>query len=782
MSEQSWQTPPDPIYQILNAPAAPTVSFSPGRQWLLELERPPLCLIVELAAPEVAVAGFRLNPQTNSPARSNPYRRLWITEIASGIKRAVPLPDPAQISFLGWSPNGQKLAFTLTQLNGLELWAMELADGKPWRVTEPILNGTYGSPYCWQSNDAFLCKVIVADRGESPIAPPVQAPRIQENLGRKTPSVTYTNLLSTPHDEALFEYYVTSALEQINLAGQRTPLVAPALISSAVPSPDGQYILLKTLHPPFSYQVPSSRFPKCIQILDRQGNLIQQLADLPLDEQRSTKFDAVRPGARAVSWRSDRPASLFWVEALDGGDPTQAVPERDRGLEWSAPFTEPPQELWRSQHRFRRIRWGQDNLALLWERDYDSRQLRLWRIHPNQPQTPPTLLIDRSFEDRYRDPGMPLMSLGAHGRQVLRLSPDGQSIYLSGRGASAQGVYPFLDRMELATGQTERIWQCQSPYFEEVVDLLEDAALITRRQSKTEPPNYFMQSSFQDEPVPLTDYPDPAPQFAGVQKEVVRYQRADGVTLSAKLYLPAGYDPQKDGALPMLFWIYPEEFKNRDLAGQVTTTENGFSRPRYTSVLFLLTQGYAILDNPTLPIIGEGTAEPNDTYVEQLIASAEAAVNYVVEHGVGDRDRIGIGGHSYGAFTTVNLLAHTTFFRLGIARSGAYNRTLTPFGFQGEQRHFWEASDTYMQMSPFTHAATVTAPLLLIHGASDSNVGTYPLQTERLYEALKGLGATVRWVELPLEDHSYRSQEAVGHVLWEMVQWCDRYLKMLPEL
>jgi dipeptidyl aminopeptidase/acylaminoacyl peptidase len=213
-----------------------------------------------------------------------------------------------------------------------------------------------------------------------------------------------------------------------------------------------------------------------------------------------------------------------------------------------------------------------------------------------------------------------------------------------------------------------------------------------------------------------------------------------------------------------------------ELAGQVTKTENGFTRPHFTSILFLLTQGFAVLDDPTLPIIGEGETEPNDTYVEQLIAGAEAAIEYVVERGIGDRDRLAIGGHSYGAFTTVNLLAHTNLFKLGIARSGAYNRTLTPFGFQGEQRNFWEAADTYTQIAPFTHAHKITAPLLLIHGANDSNRGTYPIQTERLYEALKGLGATVRWVELPLEDHSYRSQEGVGHVLWEMVRWCKQYL------
>jgi dipeptidyl aminopeptidase/acylaminoacyl peptidase len=408
------------------------------------------------------------------------------------------------------------------------------------------------------------------------------------------------------------------------------------------------------------------------------------------------------------------------------------------------------------------------------------------------------LLLERSTEDHYSAPGSPLTVAGPFHWEVLRFTPDGTGLYFSGRGASPEGVYPFLEMMDLATGDRQRLWQCQAPSFEGVVDIVDGGAsadggdgslqLLTRRQSRSEPPNYWLRSlaiaasadpasSGESATRLLTDYGDPAPQFAGVHKELVQYPRADGVMLSANLYWPAGYDPKRDGPLPMVFWVYPAEFKNRELAGQVTTAEHAFSRPSRTSVLFLLTQGYAVLDDPTLPIIGEGEAEPNDTYVEQLVAGAEAAVNYVVERGVGDRDRLGIGGHSYGAFTTANLLAHTDLFKLGIARSGAYNRTLTPFGFQGEQRNFWQAPDTYNHMAPFTHAAKITAPLLLIHGASDSNAGTYPVQTERLYEALKGLGATVRWVELPLEDHGYRSQEAVGHVLWEMVRWCDLYLK-----
>ncbi|MBW4471592.1 MAG: prolyl oligopeptidase family serine peptidase [Stenomitos rutilans HA7619-LM2] len=779
-SGSQWASPPEPIRQILDAPATPAVLISPGNQWLVEFEQPALTTIAELAEPIVAVAGFRLNPKLSCPARHHTYRGMWLQAIPSGTRQEVSLPDDAQISYTRWSPNGQMLAFVLTQTTGLELWVISLADGLPRRLTDPILNATYGTPYRWLSDDALLCKLIPGDRGEPPVKPSVPAgPIIQENLGRKSANRTYTNLLQNPYDEQLFEYYVTSTLIRVTLDGQHEPLSAPCLIDEAMPSPDGNYILLTTLHRPFSYQLPSSYFPQRIQVLDQAGQMVYELVDLPLADYLSTKFDAVTVGPRRTCWRTDRPATLYWVEALDGGDPVVEVPHRDVLYALDAPFTGSPKELWRSQYRFRRVRWGREDVALVWERWHDTRQIKLWKINPAQPETPPQLLVERSYEDHYSDPGMPLTVPGAFKRHVLQFTPDGSSLYFTGRGASPSGVYPFLDRWDLTTAAPDRLWQCQSPYFESVVKLLDDEAhqMITMRQSQTEPPNFFLVTRPVGQSVPLTAYPDRAPQFAGIHKEVVRYQRADSVELSAKLYLPAGYDPQRDGTLPTLFWIYPEEFKSRDLAGQVTTAEHTFSRPGGTSVLFLLTQGYAVLDDPSLPIIGEGDAEPNDTYVEQLLAGIQAAIDYVVGRGVADRARLAIGGHSYGAFTTANVLAHSNLFRAGIARSGAYNRTLTPFGFQGEQRHFWEAADTYMQLSPFTHVGKITTPLLLIHGADDSNAGTYPLQTERFYEALKGLGATVRQVMLPLEDHGYRSREAIGHVLWEMVQWCDRYLK-----
>ncbi len=784
-TEPIWQTPPQPINQILEAPPPPQVRISPNRQWMVELEQLQLVPIALLAEPEVAVAGFRLNPQTNGPARHNTYYSMMIKGVDSPENiRTVELPENPRIGFIKWSSDSQKLAFTLTQATGLELWVLYVADGTIQRLTEPVLNAAYGTPYRWLDDETLICKFVSQTRGEEPTINKIpQGPLIQENLGNKKATPTYTNLLKNAHDEALFEYYLTSTLEKITLQGNSTQLISPCLISEAIPSPDSNFILISTIHKPFSYQVPAARFPKQIYVIDNNGNHIYQVANLPLDEERSIKFDAVRKGRRRTSWRSDAKATLTWVEALDEGDPNIEVPYRDALFILEAPFTATPTQLWKSEYRFNSVIWGKPDAALVYEKWYDTRRVRTWRIYPDNPQTPAQLICDRSYEDKYNAPGTPLTKLGDYRYQVLRFAPDGQSIYLSGRGASTDGVYPFLDKLNIETQETQRLWQCQNPYYEEIFALLDDEAqnLITVRQSQTEPPNLMVFSRNHDDKKILTNYQDPAPQLAGIHKELVQYQRADGVQLSAKLYLPPNYNLERDGSLPTILWVYPEEFKDKEFAGQITTPENTFSRPTRASVLFLLTQGYAVLSGATLPIIGEGNREPNDTYVEQLIAGAQAAVDYIVERGISDRQHIGIGGHSYGAFTTANLLAHTDLFCMGIARSGAYNRTLTPFGFQGEQRNFWEAQETYIHMSPFTHASQIKAPLLLIHGENDSNSGTYPLQSKRLYEALKGNGAVVRWVELPLEAHGYRSQEAVAHVLWEMLNWCDKYLKIKSE-
>lgn len=778
--QQIWQFPPAPIDKILDAPAPPSVLLSPNYRWLVELERPLLHPIAEMGESEIAVAGLRINPKTNGAARQYAYRNLKIKAINSGETVPLNLPLNVGIRFIEWSPDGKRLAFTLTQESGFELWVLELSDGRLYQLTDAILNAAHGTPYQWLPGDeGLICKIVPDSRGNPPSESQIpQGPTVQENLGRKTPNQTYTNLLKNSYDEALFEYYLTSVVERVDLNGKRTLLVGPSLVEEAKPSPDGRFILVTTWHRPFSYQVPVQFFPQRIEILDQTGKVVHHLADLQLADNISIKFDSVRLGLRLVSWRSDRPATLYWVEALDGGDAGCSATLRDALFEMDAPFSGKPTLLWQSEYRFQQIFWGRDDVALACESWYDNRRLRVWRLNPSHPQTRPQLLIERSSEDKYSAPGTPLMVVGLYGRQVLRFTPDGSALYLKGRGASPLGIYPFLDWMDLDTSEVKRLWQSEDPYYESVLDILDANAekLVTYRQSQTEPPNYFLHIRGRNQAVPLTHYQDPAPQLSGIHKEIIRYQRSDETQLSATLYLPPGYEPARNGPLPTIFWIYPREFKSRNFAGQVTASENTFSRPFGASPLLLLTQGYAVLSNPSLPILGEGGIEPNDSYVEQIVAGAQAAVDYLVNRGITDSKRVGIGGHSYGAFTTANLLAHTDLFRAGVACSGAYNRTLTPFGFQGEQRNFWEATDVYMQMSPFTHAAKINKPLLLIHGTDDSNTGTYPLQSERFYQALKGLGATVRLVMLPFEEHSYRSREGVGHALWEMIHWYNLYV------
>jgi dipeptidyl aminopeptidase/acylaminoacyl peptidase len=453
---------------------------------------------------------------------------------------------------------------------------------------------------------------------------------------------------------------------------------------------------------------------------------------------------------------------------------------RDRVQLLVAPFTGAPVTLAATEFRAQGVQWARPDLAILREGWQRTRTARYWAVNPSQPGAKPRLLWEHNTEDRYGDPGSFMTTTNANGEPVLHLTPDGRSAFLQGAGASDEGDRPFVDRYELATGRKTRLFQSPSGVYERAVDLLNATGdrLLTLRESKTEVPNYWVRDTrARIAPRQITNFADPAPQLAGVTSELITYTRKDGVQLSGTLYLPAGYNKERDGALPFLLWAYPREFRSAAAAAQVQGSPHRFVRPSGSSHLFVLTQGYGVLDGPAMPIIGEGDAEPNDTYVEQLVSSAEAAVNAIVERGVADRDRIGVGGHSYGAFMTANLLAHSRLFRAGVARSGAYNRTLTPFGFQAEQRSYWQAQEIYTTMSPFTYADRIKDPILLIHGMADNNTGTFPVQSERMYAALKGNGATVRYVQLPAESHGYSARESIGHTLFEMVSWLDKHVK-----
>ena len=779
--QEPYRQPPPPIAKILDAEPRPGVEVTPDRRHLLFLDRWSLPPIAEVAAEEVRLAGTRINPRTNGRSRRVPLKGLRLRAIDGGSERRIETPEGARLGSLAFSPDAGRLAFTVTTDDGIALYVAETATGKSTRLTEPRLNGVFGDPCRWVANGGpLLCHTVPAGRGAAPprTGTPV-GPVIQESFGQAAPNPTFQDLLQSPADEALFEHYFTSQLVLVSLDGSSHTVGPPGLHAKAWPSPDGSYILVETFHRPFSYLVPYDRFPRRIELWNREGQVVKTIDDLPLQEQVKNAIDAVPAGPRVAHWRADAPATLAWSVAADGGDPDAKATTRDRLIAFAAPFKADPVVLLETERRVSDVTWGRADLALVEDFWWKTRRQRTWVVQPAEPGRAPRLLFDRSSEDRYGDPGHLVTAPNAAGQPVVLLSRDGRSAFLMGEGASPEGDRPFADRLDLATGKTVRLFRSEAPYLEEPLALLDGAGgrLLTWRESVTDPPNVFLRDlRARSAPQRLTDLPDPAPELRGLKPELLRYKRADGVELSATLYLPPGYD-KSAGPLPFLFWAYPQEFKSAAAASQVTGSPYRFTRPGSASHLFLLTQGYGILDDPAMPIVGEGDKEPNDTYVEQLVASAQAAVDKVVEMGLADRERIAIGGHSYGAFMTANLLAHSDLFKAGIARSGAYNRSLTPFGFQAEERTFWQARDTYVQMSPFAFADRIKEPILLIHGAADNNTGTFPVQSERMFAALKGNGGKTRLVMLPAEAHGYRARESVGHTLAEMVSWLDTYVK-----
>jgi dipeptidyl aminopeptidase/acylaminoacyl peptidase len=499
------------------------------------------------------------------------------------------------------------------------------------------------------------------------------------------------------------------------------------------------------------------------------------VATIPLTDYVPTAFNATQREPRNHNWRNDKPATLYWVHAQDGGDPKTKADIRDKVFTWDFPFKDEPKELISLPLRYSRVTWGNDQVAWVYERWNTDRKERVYQVNPTTGAR--KTVFDRNYEDAYNDPGSVLTEANAYGRYVLVINKD-NSVYLAGQGASPQGNMPFLDKMDLTSGKKTRLWQCQAPYYEYVVTLLDPKkrVFVTSRESNTENPNYFLRTAGSTKTTQLTSFAHPYPQIKDVKKEVLKYTRNDGVELTADLYLPQGYK-KEDGPLPGLVWAYPREFKSADAAGQVKTSPYMFTRLSWGGPIYWVTRGYAVLDNASMPIIGEGDKEPNDTYIQQLVASAQAVVDHAASLGVLDPNRVGVGGHSYGAFMTANLLAHSDIFKAGIARSGAYNRTLTPFGFQAEERTYWQAPEIYYQMSPFSYADKLKEPILFIHGEADNNSGTFPIQTERFYNAIKGHGGTARYVRLPYESHGYAAKESIMHTLWEMDRWLETYVK-----
>jgi dipeptidyl aminopeptidase/acylaminoacyl peptidase len=783
-----YLVPPPQIVATFDAPPLPQVIVSPDRQTLAIVARRGSPSLAELARPTLRLAGERVDPKNNGPHRTQGIYAITLKRIADGAETKVNVPAQANLANIHFSPNGSRLAFANTKDDGIELWVANVGSGESRIVSgSDRLNAATGDPCDWlHDNVTLVCRIVPPGRGAAPAEPVVPAgPTVLENHDKAAPAPTFEDMIRTAHDEALFEHYFTSQLAAIDATtGRRTLIGRPAIFDEAEPSPSGDYLLVSKIKRPYSHLIPMNGFPQDVEIWNRRGETARKVADVPSRE--GVTLTGVRTGPRDYRWRPDQPATLVWAEALDEGNLKNKVPFRDRVMTVSAPFSGEPAELAKTEHRFTSVAFTDKGIALLSESDRATRRVRTWILAPGAS---PRKLWDRRQEDRYADPGTPLargeinppQPGGGRGRDSrAAIQQVGSSIFLSGEGASPDGDRPFFDRLDLQTLATERIFRSGNKSFEAIVAPLGDDAssLLTRSESLTEPPNYYTRPRAGDSRRAITAFKDPQELFRGVERQFITYARKDGVQLSATLYLPPGY--KKGERLPLIMWAYPREFSDADTASQVIGSPNRFTTVSPgNSHMYLLFAGYAILDGPTMPIVGPGETA-NDHYVEQLVASAEAAIDKVVEMGVADRNRIGVGGHSYGAFMTANLLAHSRLFRAGFAESGAYNRTLTPFGFQSERRTFWEVPDLYGKMSPFFYAHQVKDPILLTHGEMDDNSGTFPIQSERFYMALKGHGATVRYVTLPYEAHGYAARETHLHVIAEKIAWFDKYVKNAP--
>ncbi|MBN2360677.1 MAG: S9 family peptidase [Deltaproteobacteria bacterium] len=793
-AEPGYRQPPKAVLDVLRAPLPPNVSLNPTRDTMILatlVRYPP---IAYLAQPMLRLAGVRVLPANRGDRDSYYWSEFVLTRVADGGQQRVALPKDARAGWPVWSADGKRYAFTNTASDAVELWLGERDRPTARRVAGVRLNPMLGDELQWLPDQrTLLLKTVPRGQGKPPVEPATPAgPAVQETAGGAGASSTYElrDVLKSPHDEALFEYYATSQLVLLDVvSGKLTRLGKPAMFANVDVAPDGQHILIEIVQRPFSYLTTHDNFPRLVEIWDRRGRPVHRVASLPLFD--SVPIWGVPTGPRSFEWRPTEPATLIWAEAQDRGDWNVQVPHRDRIMLARAPFQEPAREVARTEQRFGGLWWSErSDLALLVEYDSIKHWTRTFAVDLDDPQQKQRLIWDHSTHERYRHPGWPVMHALPNGFWVMEQYRD--SIFLSGRGASPAGDRPFLDRLDLRTLKTYRLFRSGRDSYESFVAWRDYAKgqFVTRRESPTEPPNIFVRTlgaphraEAAGEPVfdstasAVTRWPDPTPQLRGITKQLVKYQRADGVELSFTLYLPPGYRPGT--RLPTVVWAYPLDYADPQMAGQVAGSTQRFTVLGWPLHLFLLLDGYAVIDNPALPVVGD-TNKIYDTYLEQLIAGARAAVDKAVEMGVTDRDRIGVTGHSHGGLMTVNLLTHTDLFRAGIARSGAYNRTLTAFGFQNERRTLWQAPAVYTRVSPFFHVDELKRPLLLIHGADDPNPGTTPLQSEKLFEAIRGNGGAARLVMLPHEGHGYRALESTEHALWEMLTWFDRHVKNAP--
>jgi len=779
----TYQKPTSEILDLVDVKAAPSVLIDKNKEFMLLRYRNSFKSIAELSEVELRLGGLRINPKTNIGSRTNYYNDLKIIKLKSkdiSPVMVIGLPSNPRLSNFSWSPDQKKIAFTNTVSSGVEVWVLDIETAFAKKLTDANVNANLKDVINWFENSESLLVKILAENRKKLINTKNSiptGPTISVNKGSKAQNRTYQDLLKNNNDEYNFEQLALSELYKVDINGNKEKWLGAKMYTGINFSPDGKYVMVNTLEKPFSYIVPYHRFPSKTAIYSSAGEIIETVLEVPLIEELPKGFMAERTGRRNLNWRDDKPSTLTFVVALDEGNPENKVNFRDEIFELEVPFNGTPKSILKTINRFYDINWANDTLAIAMDYWWNTRNTKSYVFNPSDPSQNPKIISDRNYQNRYNDPGSFITKRNSYGNSVLAL--EGDNAFLLGDGFSEKGQFPFVDKMNLKTEKKERIYQ--SAYTDKIEDLRDfdskSKKLLVRIESKTDYPNYYFRSIKKGKLTQLTKFKNPFKSIQNVHKEVLKYKREDGLELSGTLYLPVGYDVNKKEKMPMILWAYPREFKDKASASQSTQNPNEFTYPYWASPIYWVTKGYVVLADASFPIVGEGETEPNDSFRKQLVSNAKAAIDAVDSLGYIDRNRVAVGGHSYGAFMVANLLSHCNLFAAGIARSGAYNRTLTPFGFQSEERSYWDAPEVYYNMSPFMHADKMKTPLLLIHGEADNNSGTYPMQSERYFNALKGLGANVRLVVFPKESHSYRAKESILHMLWEQDQWLEKYVK-----
>jgi len=783
-TENAWQKPEEDILKILHAPQLPWTSTSPTKSHMVLTDPIIYPALSELAGPMLKLAGTRVNPKNNYYHGRHGGISPRILTIKDGSTVPVNVPRDSEIIRTFWNADGERFAMAVGFEDRIELWMGDIS-GKVEKVPDMILNPLMDQAVRWFPDQEKIIVRRIADRGEAPQKPSMpKGPKILEDAGAKARS-TYEsrNLLETAHDDALFSYYTQCELVIYDTKTKKKKVIGPAAsyIYAGI-SPDGKYLLVERLKEPWSREVAWWRFANDVEVWDLNGNLIKTVVNQPIANE--VPAQGVITGPRYVSWQPTAPHTLFWREALDGGDPVAEVDHRDKLMSWTAPFDSMPKEIFKAEHRIQSTMWGEeDGMLIVNQRERMKRWRYVWLLDVNKGTARQWFDLDEN--DRYNDPGRPLFTQLDNGKYVVKVE-DG-SIYFRGSGGTKEGDRPFVDRRNIETGEVERIFRSAKDKYEYFVAFGEDpGTFIMSSEAPKTVPNFYLaklgksikaeagESSRAFTKKPITQFKDPSPELREIENKIVRYERNDGVELSFQLLLPPGY---KEGEkVPTVVYAYPLEYGGAKTAGQVRGSSNKFMRIYGASHKYFLMRGYAVMDQTAMPMIGDPETV-YDSFVPQLVADAEAAVDKIIDMGIADPDKIGIIGHSHGGLMVANLLAHSDLFCAGIARSGSYNKTNQPFGFQGERRSLFEATKSYIDCSPTFFADKVNEPILIIHGDDDSNPGTLTFQSEVFYEAVRGSGGTARLVLLPFEDHGYRAKESIEHVLWEQMNWFDKHVK-----